>query len=409
MAIQPMALQVQNPQIDTMNALGKGMQARQAFDQNNITLAKQGLETIGSIALGAMGGKLDGEADPAIFEQGLDLLEQNGVKVDAFRGRPDVAPMVARASMTALQQLGVAQDERTYELAMKKFEQDLAQAATAPKTSLNLAYGQDAQGNVVPLQPRDDGTMVQTQMPDGVTLATKSDKIDLGTEWGILDPLTRQVVARVPKDNFGEAYDTKFGAEQASIDAAKPANQVKAEGALASLDTKNGIVLDKIDQALDSSGFWTTGVVGNLTSAVPGSPAYDLARTLDTIKANIGFEELQTMRDNSPTGGALGSITERELAFLQSTIASIEQAQSETQLRENLQILRDFVASSQDRRRAAYDATFGAQGGVAPAPSTPAASSAPAPASSQSMGEGTIIENDAGERMVLRNGNWEAM
>ena len=100
-----------------------------------------------------------------------------------------------------------------------------------------------------------------------------------------------------------------------------------------------------------------------MASAVPGSPAYDLARTLDTIKANIGFNELQTMRDNSPTGGALGSITERELAFLQSTVASIEQPQSEAQLRENLKVLSDYLKSNAQQRRAAFDSQFGQPAG----------------------------------------------
>jgi hypothetical protein len=138
-------------------------------------------------------------------------------------------------------------------------------------------------------------------------------------------------------------------------------NRVKAESALASLELKNKVVTDKIDQALNQSGMWTTGVLGAMGTALPGSPAYDLRETLKTIKANIGFEELQLMRDNSPTGGALGSITERELAFLQSTVASIEQAQSEAQLRDNLVMLRQYLAMSAAQRRQAFGSQFGTE------------------------------------------------
>ena len=59
------------------------------------------------------------------------------------------------------------------------------------------------------------------------------------------------------------------------------------------------------------------------TAIVPRTKAKDYAQRLDTLKANIGFGELQKMRDNSPTGGALGQVTERELGFLQSVLGAI--------------------------------------------------------------------------------------
>lgn len=59
------------------------------------------------------------------------------------------------------------------------------------------------------------------------------------------------------------------------------------------------------------------------TAIVPRTKAKDYAQRLDTLKANIGFGELQRMRDNSPTGGALGQVTERELNFLQSVLGAI--------------------------------------------------------------------------------------
>jgi hypothetical protein len=54
MAIQAMALGVDKPAINALGAFHEGAQARQTFDSNQITLARQGLETIGAIALGSM-------------------------------------------------------------------------------------------------------------------------------------------------------------------------------------------------------------------------------------------------------------------------------------------------------------------------------------------------------------------
>lgn len=138
MAIQAMALGVNNPEINAMSALAAGQQARQSFDMNNVQIAKAGLETIGSIALGAMGGKIDGQADPELFNQGLDYLAQQGVNVDQFRDRADLAPVIARSSLTALQQMQMAQDEKSYQLALDNFELEVMKAAQGPKPTAEM-------------------------------------------------------------------------------------------------------------------------------------------------------------------------------------------------------------------------------------------------------------------------------
>jgi hypothetical protein len=47
------------------------------------------------------------------------------------------------------------------------------------------------------------------------------------------------------------------------------------------------------------------------------------------------------MRDASKTGGALGAVSEKELALLESSIASLDTSQSAEQLAENLQKVYD--------------------------------------------------------------------
>jgi hypothetical protein len=94
-------------------------------------------------------------------------------------------------------------------------------------------------------------------------------------------------------------------------------------------------VLAKVDQALDKVGITTAGP-GSVLSGLPGTDARNLDSTLQTIKANLGFAELQAMRDASPTGGALGAIAVQELVALQATVASLDQGQSPAQLRKSL-------------------------------------------------------------------------
>lgn len=104
------------------------------------------------------------------------------------------------------------------------------------------------------------------------------------------------------------------------------------QGAVAQADR----VVNKVDEALSKVGMTTTGL-GSAMAAIPGTSARDLRSTLDTIKANLGFAELQAMRDASPTGGALGAIAVQELVALQSTVASLDQAQSQQQLAKSLE------------------------------------------------------------------------
>lgn len=101
---------------------------------------------------------------------------------------------------------------------------------------------------------------------------------------------------------------------------------------------RSGLVAEEIDRVLglmDDGGLPVAGV-GSWLSGVPGTDALAASKLLDTIKANIGFAELNKMREQSPTGGALGQVTERELQFLQSVAGSLDQAQSPEQLRYNL-------------------------------------------------------------------------
>jgi len=87
-----------------------------------------------------------------------------------------------------------------------------------------------------------------------------------------------------------------------------------------------------------------TGPFGRVAaSKVFGTDSYDFAQTLETIKANIGFNELNAMRAASKTGGALGQVSERELTYLQSVLGSLKIGQSDERLLANLTGVRDSI------------------------------------------------------------------
>ena len=91
---------------------------------------------------------------------------------------------------------------------------------------------------------------------------------------------------------------------------------------------KTFVFNDAVDQAQDILGDRfstpTTGVLGAVMAGIPSSDRRRLEGHLTTMKANIGFDQLQAMRDASPTGGALGQVSERELVQLNSVLGSLQ-------------------------------------------------------------------------------------
>lgn len=138
MAIQPMALAVQNPEINAVQAMSEGRLAGQQQQSNQLTIAKQAMQNIGSLAFGVMGGKIDGQADPQLWEQSLDMLAGQGMNVDQFRGRADLAPIVARASVDTLGQMNNNLSERELEQRVKEFTFTVSEAAKGPKPTSQM-------------------------------------------------------------------------------------------------------------------------------------------------------------------------------------------------------------------------------------------------------------------------------
>ena len=118
----------------------------------------------------------------------------------------------------------------------------------------------------------------------------------------------------------------------------------------------------------------TAGLVGKGASFIPGSDAYNLNQRLLTIKANLGFDRLQQMRDASPTGGALGQVAVQELQALQATVGSLELGQSKEELKKNL-----------DKIELHYNNWLNTVGGTPTAP-RPAPTASPAPAAAGATG-----------------------
>jgi hypothetical protein len=151
----------------------------------------------------------------------------------------------------------------------------------------------------------------------------------------------------------------KYGFETGKAQDAKSEKIDKLQRSAQSQFQRQALVLQDIARAKTLASPGTTGLVGGVMKNVGGTSAADLSALVDTIGANIGFKELQDMRDNSPTGGALGQVTERELALLQAVSGSLKQSQSQMQFRQNLNRLEDQYKRSMENIAGAYEQDFG--------------------------------------------------
>ncbi len=100
------------------------------------------------------------------------------------------------------------------------------------------------------------------------------------------------------------------------------------------------IVVEDVGRAIDlikKDPKFTTGIFGKMLSGVGGTNANSVSELVRTIKANSAFDQLQAMRAASPTGGALGAVSDTEMGLLTSAIGSLEQSQNADQLVYNLE------------------------------------------------------------------------
>lgn len=203
--------------------------------------------------------------------------------------------------------------------------------------------------------------------------ATKEQKAIAQATIDRLYPLKAQGMGQFEKDPETGQYRPIPGTPAAEKAIDKEKKEIaKFTNQLASVN-----LVDKtVDKALGQLSPKTTGIVGIGAAKIPGTDAYTLKATLNTIVANLGFDKLQAIRDLSQTGGALGQVAVKEIEFLQQTIASLDQGLPQEELAKNL----GEIKASYARLQKALNESLSEKQPTttkAPASGTPAA---PAPA-----------------------------
>lgn len=248
-----------------------------------------------------------------------------------------------------------------------------------PRYGNSPIWGKDAEGNWVMMQPSDQGGLQQAQPPEGVILYPSAGLAGFDPE---LIGQRGAAETAVEVDNIGQTAEPRAqaaametaatGDAQTEVELDRQSRMYAQERAqereearqsafsrMSSQEDQINNVVSTADRILEQANGWTTGLMGSMLKWAPGTPQRDLAENLKTLEANAAFDKLQMMRDMSPTGGALGQVSERELDLLKSTWAALNQSQSPEQFRENVQRFRDQVKQSWANVVEAYEKDYG--------------------------------------------------
>jgi hypothetical protein len=144
------------------------------------------------------------------------------------------------------------------------------------------------------------------------------------------------------------------------VEAEREEDADKAQGRSESRQRAGQTVLRAVTRGLEfvpeiAEGDGVAGASARKARAlVPGTAEYNMKLQVDDMLSNVGLDTLQAMRENSPTGGALGQVPIQQQQRLEQVLGSFDIAQSPEVIAENFNqinnIYLDIMFGSMDER-----------------------------------------------------------
>ena len=103
------------------------------------------------------------------------------------------------------------------------------------------------------------------------------------------------------------------------------------------LDSTLGIIGDAKELGQDMG--ITGALVYDVFKTLPLTASKELANKISTIQSNLAFDRLQKMRNESPTGGALGQVSNMELGLLKDSVSALDPAAGVEAFNEQIKIV----------------------------------------------------------------------
>lgn len=264
-----------------------------------------------------------------------------------------------------------------------------AQAAAAPATPADVATMQSLG---YPLTPQGYEQYRAAQRPSrlktpeeeaqDIRIARESRPLPQPKEPSapipVVDPATGQVKYVSREEAIGKTPPAAIEGLMPKERQAREAKFPQATTAVKTFENTSNTLITDLEKLARHPGL--SSITGIAAGRLPGitSAGREAEALFDKIVARGGFQELQNMRQASPTGGALGNVSNQEGAQLRQAFAALDRRQDADSVRKAIADAIQQIRASQQNVREAYDLTYEYKRGAAPA-AAPAAAPEAAP------------------------------
>ena len=305
----------QQTETENSNAMAQE-QIRAARGQNDqveqqrelMSLTKGAIDTLGFIENNDIEGLQNyfGQREQEILSRGGNPQDTRRAMALLSTGRVDELRNRAQQVVSSAERLGLINQQSRQGTFGKDFK-----VAIDEQTGERIFVQADGRGGFLPVQG------IRPEDPNASRVNLQTD-LQTQTPQGIAETTRAQREADLSQIKLDEAERKKIEAES------------KAEAQKTSLREQANFIADQTQIAADLARESPDGRLGAVMSVLnPTGDSGQLARVLETIGSNIAFGTLIRMKQESPTGGALGAVSERELRLLQSNMGNLDLIQGD--------------------------------------------------------------------------------
>lgn len=338
-----------------------------------------------------------------LYSQGIDVSTPEGFKQvaaldpgTAIKLRADV--LQGRKLEGDIKKTGIEVNQKTYDFAKQK----MADLSFNPSDNNIKAHLEDGvlKGEVTPAQAKATWQQVSALNPEQrkAYFTELGVKVEKRYEMSNISAAQQQTNATVIRGQNLTAETTRRGQDigripvgyrQTGTDAIEPfrggpttttlspkeiqvreAKFPQANLAVKSFESKSDTVLKDIERLRNHPGL--SSITGIAAGRLPGVTAQgrEALELYEKVVAGLQFKELQDMRNASPTGGALGNVSNQEGTQLRQAAGALSRVQEKGSVQNELNQIAESIRGSKSRVREAFDMTYDYKG-------TPAGGGAP--------------------------------
>lgn len=281
--------------------------------------------------------------------------------VDLASKDSDLTPDMKQRYYSAIH-AGIIKDEKDYEdykshKSLKALEGSYTETVILSGKEFKVRYNRFNQPINVLGEGRSLGTITDLIDPqtglERKALVNTQDPTDIKFLGGTSTPKPEYEVEYNDENDMYDIFvypadggpPTLYGQAPSVNEAAEVAKKAKQ-----TMDAQNMIaVIDDAVRIVSDTSTWTGGVYGVLAYLPIGTDARKVKGLLNTIRANVGFDALNSLRE---AGGTLGQVSNIEIMLLTSVMATLDDMQSKEDLTDALLTIRGIQQRANIARNA---------------------------------------------------------